>query len=162
MEALSWLDDESRLAVTARLTHSSGAFGGTGVSPPGHVSMIATFEVAASVAIAALRVVELEILDASGAIVARALPPIEVRVSLPGRDEHHNLRSAPFGGAIEAGANVRLSASAGLTPLPGAYSTKLRYRASISIAAAETDPDVPLVLEGPLDQPWPTAAPGRP
>lgn len=147
--------------MTARLTHVSGAFGGTGVSPPGHVSLVLTFEVAASVAIGALRVIEIEILDASGAVVGKAVPPLDLRVALPGLDEHHNLRSAPFGGNVEAGASVRLSASAALTPLPDATSAPLRYRASVSIGAGETGPGAPLLLEGPLDQRWATAGPAR-
>jgi hypothetical protein len=140
----------------------SCAFGGSGVSPPGHIAIVVYFDVAAGAEIAMLRVVEIEVLDASGAIVARVISPIELRVSLPGRDEHHNLRTEPFAGAVPAGEKVRLCAGADLTPVLGAYQAKLRYRASISAVPAGGEEAAPLVLEGPLDQPWSTAGPARP
>jgi hypothetical protein len=120
------------------------------------------FDVVAAAEIALLRMVDIEVLDGSGAIVARAIPPTELRVSLPGRDEHHNLRTEPFAGAVPAGEKVRLCAGADLTSLPGAYEAKLRYRASISAVPAGGEEGAPLVLEGPLDQPWSTAGPARP
>jgi len=126
------------------------------------MAVVVYFDVAASAALGSLRVVDLEVHEASGTTIARALPPIELRVALPGRDEHHNLRTEPFGGAVPAGAGVRLCAGAALTPLPGAPLAPLHYRASIRIVLADGEEGAPLVLEGPLDQPWATAGPARP
>ncbi len=147
----------------AQLTHVTGAYGGSGPAPADHadhVSVVLLFDLGAVHDIGAPRVVSIEILDGSGAPVARAISPIGLRVAPPGRAnmDYSAFGTTPLDGPIAAGTKVRLRASASLTPLQGAYSAKLRYRASLTTEEGTA----PLVLEGPLDNPWPTAGPAPP
>ena len=141
----------------AYLTHASCGYGGTGVSPPNQIAIMPYFDVTAARRIGNLRVTHIEILDASGATVARAVPPIRLRVADPSfpRDRDHNEITKPFSGSISAGATVRLRAEADLTPFTWRYSDRLRYRATVT-----TEEGAPaLNLVGPLDNPWATAGP---
>lgn len=139
------------------LTHVSCAFGGTGVSHPDDISVTLYFDLAASDEMSGVRVDAIEVVDASGATVSRLAPPIELHVSLPGRDRDHNLMTMPFLGSIDAGATVRLCAVAGPTRIASASRAKLRYR--MILGTSESERGTPLVLEGALDAPWATAGP---
>jgi hypothetical protein len=141
----------------AHLTHVICAYGGSGPAPPSHVAIVLLFDLAAVSDVNAPRLVNIEILDGSGAPVARASSPIGLRVAPPNRTnlDYSEFGTTPLGGPIPAGIRVRLRAAADLTPLQGAYSAALRYRASLTTEEGTA----PLVLEGPLDNPWPTASP---
>jgi hypothetical protein len=106
----------------------------------------------------ALRVSAIELLDPSGATAAHAVAPIDLRVSLPGRDQHHNFLTASFGGAVRAGDALRLVACAALTPLANGRSEDFRYRATFFVEDRQ-EGRVSLAVEGPLMASWGTAGP---
>jgi hypothetical protein len=144
-----------------RLTPVRCAFGGTGVSAPGHYSVMLYVDVAAARDVGGLRVSAIEVLQRSGVAAAHAVLPIELRVSLPGRDQDHNFITATFSGALRAGDALRLVASAELTPMGSGRSEDFRYRATFVGEDSHEDP-MTLAVEGPLEASWATAGPAIP
>lgn len=142
------------------LTHVRCSFGGSGVSRPGFVAIVLTVDLASAAEIRFVTVVGIDILDASGAPVARAVPPVELQISLPGLGPDHNPITAPLSGSLAAGSTTRLCAAATLTPVPDAYGATLRYRATLLLEGGAAD--AALVVDGPLDAPWATAGPSPP
>ena len=142
-------------APHARLTHVRCAYGGTGVSPAGYCAVMPYFDVTAGSAVTGLRVTVLEILDTpTGAILARAVAPIELRVSLPGRDADHNEITAPFDGVVDAGGSLRLRAVVEFFDLAPYASNARGYRATLVTDASDVS-----VVEGPMDAPCGAAGP---
>ena len=118
------------------------------------------FDATAVHAVSGLQVTDLELVEGT-ARVARANGPIDLRISLPGRDRDQNFVYAAFDGAIAAGATLRLCASIELTTLPQSCTpSSCRYRATM-MAVSSDGGEEKLVLEGSLDDPWPTAGPAR-
>ncbi len=139
-----------------RLTHVRCGYGGTGVSPEGYCAVMPDFDATAMQAVSAVRLAELALLDPTGAELARAEAPIELRIWRPGRDADHNEITVPFPGALEAGVTLRLRARAALTLLPRASTlSSCRYRVTLLFGSS----DGAIELQGPLDAPWATAGP---
>lgn len=118
------------------------------------------FDATAVQAVSRLRVTDLELVEGT-ARVARANAPIDLRVSLPGRDRDHNFVYAAFDGALAADTTLRLCVSTELTTLPrSCQASSCRYRATIIVSSDGSDAE--LSLEGSLDDPRATAGPSIP
>ena len=139
-----------------------GAFGGVGpVGPSGPGAwVIVIVNVDATAALDGVGVGDLEILDAAGAVVARAQPPLDVRVDSASDAERRRdlseLGTTPFDGKMVASQGLRLRVHAALDARLDVLmkAAPARWRARVF---AKGDPGT--LVDGKLDPPWPTGGP---
>ncbi len=134
-------------------------FGGVGpASPPGvpNAWAAALVEVSsASADLAEVRAAAITLLDAKGAVIARAKMPIDVRVAPPGRGrgDFSEDGTTPFTGGVAKGRSLILRLHAPLdTRLEELWRAPPETRVRIEITGAN---GVRAVVEGPAQQ-WPT------
>jgi hypothetical protein len=146
----------------------SAGFGGVGPATPAPapdawVSLIVDID--SSGALSGVEIVEIELVDVAGKVVARAVPPWLSRRD-PGtltdagqRADRSDAGTLPFDGNARPGEGLRLHVRAPLdTRLDSlARRSPARFRARL---LAHGDPGIP--LEGPVDAPWATAGPAGP
>jgi hypothetical protein len=137
----------------------SAGYGGVGPATPApypDLWIVLFVEIESSVKLRGVEVVEVELLDAGGNVVALAKPPWNLRRDLSDTARREmdfaEYGTAPFDGECEPGRPLRLRIHAPLdTRAASLKSAPMRFRARIRAAS---DPGA--AVEGPLQGPWPT------
>lgn len=140
-------------------------FGGVGPATPApHTDawVIVLVDVASSARLSGVEIKEIELLDHSGKVVARAVPPWSVRRDLDGTRgkrkawDTSDTGTAPFDGETQPGQDLRLYVNAPLDARLQALTSAVpvRFRARL---VASGDPGIQ--IEGSVGGGWATAGP---